>query len=675
TDPTVVNPFDSSVAKPFVNIVHATIDGTVSGDIPFGATNSLVKAFADGVTVDADYVGSTTALEGECNIQFADNNAWNALFNVGGYTLSPTSAAIDKGNNEFVSDDLKADIVGTQRPYGENGYADLGAYESKYVQERPSIIVTTLDDVVDPNDGWISLREAVEVYFTYDIPFEEAETDAYGYYNGTYYRKFDKVVDPTGYTVTFDFTEFYKAYPDRAGETTITLNGYLTDTGATIVAGQEGTVVDAHGNYVNAGFVVADLTVIDGQTQKTVTKFVTAIDEDVDGNPADSYCDYTAKGDKFVDVTGASFDVYVEATPAEGALYRTVTTPAGTTENLYYAKKDATTGKLSFYHDADFHYATVDAVAYYSLTENSVESIYSYADGVSTPVDTQAKASVKDGVVGTALTAEEFQPVLMAAPITIDQTMTIDASMIKETTEETANLTYDDNTQKWVGGDQPVDVVLVGSDKPEDAEYLLANGPDDRQTIYFGRVEDVPTGEYDVTPAVYDIYTGATAHTEGGKLGPVTVGNVTPEEGMSVLEKADDVSISPLAANQTVEFLDGTTKVSASATGDYGAVTTTTSYEVASVEYFKIEEYYEIEKLQGGQVRYAVDQETGKYKVAATVRYNYVDGEWVWDDQSNAVPTEPNYDAYGNITSYGSTPRTDIGNVQNAARVTYDVTV
>ncbi|MBR4752685.1 MAG: hypothetical protein IK077_13095, partial [Thermoguttaceae bacterium] len=98
------------------------------------------------------------------------------------------------------------------------GIVDLGAYEadaSKW-REVPSIIVTTLDDVVNPYDGWISLREAVEVYFSWTTPFDAPDAE-YGYYNGTYYRKFDQNVDATGYTVTFDLADYFAKKGVAAG--------------------------------------------------------------------------------------------------------------------------------------------------------------------------------------------------------------------------------------------------------------------------------------------------------------------------------------------------------------------------------------------------------------------------------------------------------------------------
>ena len=126
----------------------------------------------------------------------------------GDYTLSAYSIAIDAGDksvfNDFVYDrtiDFTYDLVGNDRVF--NGQVDIGAYESQIARETPSIIVTTPNDVVDPTDGLISLREAVELYF----PLPN--------------RTFDAVVDPTGKTVTFNLAADAGAVSVDSGEVTI----------------------------------------------------------------------------------------------------------------------------------------------------------------------------------------------------------------------------------------------------------------------------------------------------------------------------------------------------------------------------------------------------------------------------------------------------------------------
>ena len=77
------------------------------------------------------------------------------------YTLDPLSQAIYKGDNSYVT--TETDLALAPRIVG--GIVDLGAYECQAgVLEIPSTIVTTTQDVVDPTDGYISLREAINKY-------------------------------------------------------------------------------------------------------------------------------------------------------------------------------------------------------------------------------------------------------------------------------------------------------------------------------------------------------------------------------------------------------------------------------------------------------------------------------------------------------------------------------
>ena len=81
---------------------------------------------------------------------FADSDS-------GDYTLADDSQAINLGNNDYVS--AETDLAGNPRIVG--GIVDLGAYESQATHEPVTYIVTTLNDTTDPNDGLLSLREAL----------------------------------------------------------------------------------------------------------------------------------------------------------------------------------------------------------------------------------------------------------------------------------------------------------------------------------------------------------------------------------------------------------------------------------------------------------------------------------------------------------------------------------
>ncbi|MDO4587009.1 MAG: caspase family protein [Planctomycetia bacterium] len=78
------------------------------------------------------------------------------------FQLKNTSLAVNRGNNNYAKDShgilLKYDLAGSNRIVS---IVDMGAFESDY-SDIPSTVVTTLDDVVDKNDGVISLREAIE---------------------------------------------------------------------------------------------------------------------------------------------------------------------------------------------------------------------------------------------------------------------------------------------------------------------------------------------------------------------------------------------------------------------------------------------------------------------------------------------------------------------------------
>ena len=80
------------------------------------------------------------------------------------YRLLPDTQAVD-----WISagvDGPGVDLAGNVRPNG-SAY-DSGAYEYYDTTDTPSMTVTTADDRVDPNDGVVSLREALTVYYGTD---------------------------------------------------------------------------------------------------------------------------------------------------------------------------------------------------------------------------------------------------------------------------------------------------------------------------------------------------------------------------------------------------------------------------------------------------------------------------------------------------------------------------
>lgn len=113
----------------------------------------------------------------------------------GDYQLLKTSSAIDIGQNSAVKLHCGAailyDLAGNDR-IGTAGTVDAGAYEYTVAledRETPSTIVTTLDDIVDPTDGEISLREAIAYAgTTYEVETELQEGDVVTDANGVSYE-------------------------------------------------------------------------------------------------------------------------------------------------------------------------------------------------------------------------------------------------------------------------------------------------------------------------------------------------------------------------------------------------------------------------------------------------------------------------------------------------------
>ena len=195
---------------------------------------------AEEASVDANYVVYGTVsganLDAETNVVYTNGDSLFTDAENGDYSLyvgsDEFSIAIDVGDNSVLSQyygENPVDLAGKARLNGQT--IDVGAYEAQIAYETPSIIVTTTDDIVDPNDGLISLREAVEVYFAYET------------------RTFDATVDSTGQTVTFNLTE-----PDDV----FLEEGEITISDAMTIYGGTSATITIDGCYQSRIFNVAD---------------------------------------------------------------------------------------------------------------------------------------------------------------------------------------------------------------------------------------------------------------------------------------------------------------------------------------------------------------------------------------------------------------------------------
>lgn len=163
--------------------------GGVYSAVPFTIVNSIVCSnvtdshdSAGTAHIGREIYGATTAESG-CNLIGVDpcfvrmpsdgGDGWGDLYQTrdvdesanddyGDVRLRPDSPAIDVGYDELAAA-LATDLDGNPRTNGF--HVDIGAFEyqgaSSATLETPSTTVTTLEDVVDSDDGLISLREAI----------------------------------------------------------------------------------------------------------------------------------------------------------------------------------------------------------------------------------------------------------------------------------------------------------------------------------------------------------------------------------------------------------------------------------------------------------------------------------------------------------------------------------
>ncbi|MBQ2039294.1 MAG: caspase family protein [Thermoguttaceae bacterium] len=221
----------------FANEANVVIYNTILGD-----NNGTDLGFT-GSVIDVQYsmVQTTNYSLSSTNIEYAPNfKSYDPAADWTTWSLMPGSgsAAIDAASVDYAyyynfngaKTALTVDFLGNSRISGEG--VDVGAYEASEISEDASTVVTTLDDIVDPTDGLVSLREAIRYASTGTTVAERTVTfsnDLFPITNdATVYLDsgLGTIVIGTSVIVT-------AAYTDEFGETAyrnITVDGTNSDT-------------------------------------------------------------------------------------------------------------------------------------------------------------------------------------------------------------------------------------------------------------------------------------------------------------------------------------------------------------------------------------------------------------------------------------------------------------
>lgn len=150
----------------FVESGTAKVYNSIVGD------NADYDVSADGGSLDVRYsmIENPSETLDSTNVEYAPNfsnfdssadwSEWNLRLASGSAAITAGSADYNKATNvSGKSVEITVDYAGNARVTDEG--IDIGAYASTLVQEEYSTVVTTFEDIVDPTDGLVSLREAI----------------------------------------------------------------------------------------------------------------------------------------------------------------------------------------------------------------------------------------------------------------------------------------------------------------------------------------------------------------------------------------------------------------------------------------------------------------------------------------------------------------------------------
>ncbi|MBQ6157952.1 MAG: hypothetical protein IJJ20_02950 [Thermoguttaceae bacterium] len=163
-----------------ITVTGSTIAGNSAGNYGGGIYNDSGTLTVTNTIVSLNNAESGNNIYSHANTMLGSNNIIGLdpgfviapifedgkLINAGelDFSLTPESAAIDRGTNEVV--EYETDLAGNPRisaAWRETATVDIGAYEyqERVEQEPMSTIVTTNLDIFDVTDGQVSLREAI----------------------------------------------------------------------------------------------------------------------------------------------------------------------------------------------------------------------------------------------------------------------------------------------------------------------------------------------------------------------------------------------------------------------------------------------------------------------------------------------------------------------------------
>ncbi|MBR4752193.1 MAG: caspase family protein [Thermoguttaceae bacterium] len=349
-----------------MTLVNVTVaNNTASGKLFVGSgtttiTNTIV-ALNSGTLTGFDYDG--TSFVGGEKVNPGFNDAKND-----DYSLVKTSDAVDIGLNSAVNLRcgvvLDYDLAGGDR-YALGGTIDAGAYEFAVPEEdreTPSTVVTILDDIVDPTDNEISLREAVAYAgTTYRVEYMLSEGDVVTDSDGNEYEV------KNGKLVSFD------------GVTGIQYGMYYTVEGVYIV--------DAYGDSV--ALEEGEVVMLSNGTKATVvgTKLLYASGIPVENGAGITLADGTAGTLSY----GAVVDFYRNDRIAVNLTAALIdpSTPVGTF--------DAGTYVLTFQPNGTFH-----ATLRVTTTENNQTTTTEFEANFKLVANTPFIFVVEDGEVSAA---------------------------------------------------------------------------------------------------------------------------------------------------------------------------------------------------------------------------------------------------------------------------------